>query len=141
MNTDANSPAGRGPFFPDWPGALQADDSLSPGLRESYRRTLAGFLAFCQRRGRRPSVALAREYVELAQLEEGPSPGRLQEWKDGLNWYFRRGREALNAALADVPALARTDLGQTDWEQQLIEHPCVIFYAGSAWQAAGSWIS
>jgi len=27
----------------DWPGWLEADGLLSPGLRESYRRTLAGF--------------------------------------------------------------------------------------------------
>ena len=34
----------------DWPGWLEADGLLSPGLRESYRRTLEGFEQFCRKR-------------------------------------------------------------------------------------------
>lgn len=64
---------------------------------------------------------MARDFVELARLEQAPGPGRLQEWKDALNWYFRHGREAGNLALKGVPPLARKDLGRTGWEQGLIE--------------------
>jgi hypothetical protein len=35
-------------------------------LREVYRRALVGFLQFCQQRRSGPSVALARDYVELS---------------------------------------------------------------------------
>src|SRR5262245_2804513 len=136
MNANANEPvvpgrqrelqSSRGAFFADWAPKLHADDSLTPGLREVYRRTLAGFLQFCQqRRARcsvapaRCSVALAREYVELAQLERAPSPAQLQEWKAALNWFFRRGRTSA-AAFKDVPPLARSDLGRTDWEPRLV---------------------
>jgi hypothetical protein len=62
-----------------WAEALLADGALSPGLRESYRRTIAGFEVFCQQRvraagsagplGRRAAIALAREHVELQRLE------------------------------------------------------------------------
>jgi integron integrase len=120
MKPDAKTTPSRGLSFPDWAGALRADDSLSPGLRESYRRTLVGFLKFCQQRRAGATVALAREYMELARLEQAPAPGRLQEWKDGLNWFFRRGQEASSTALRGVPPLAKSDLGWTDWEQRLV---------------------
>jgi len=108
--------------FADWSAQLEADASLSPGLRASYRVALTRFLAFCARRGTAPTVALAREHVDLVRLEHAPSPGRLLEWKDGLNWYFRRGREALVVAMKDVPPLAQSDLGTTPWEAALIAH-------------------
>jgi integrase len=120
MKPDAKATPNRGLSFLDWAGALRADDSLSPGLRESYRRTLVDFLRFCQQRVAGATVVLAREYVELARLEHAPAPARLQEWKDGLNWFFRRGREASSTALRGVPPLARSDLGRTDWEQRLV---------------------
>jgi hypothetical protein len=75
--------------FPGWGSALTADDFLSPGLREAYRQVVSGFLQYCAAQGVRPSVAAARDYVELTHLEQGPSPVRLTEWKDGLNWFFR----------------------------------------------------
>ena len=64
-----------------WRQWLAADDLLSPGLREGYRRTLEGFEGFCLKRAAgqapaagggaaaRPTVGLAREYVELQRLE------------------------------------------------------------------------
>jgi integron integrase len=106
--------------FPDWAARLAADTSLAPGQQAGYRRTLGGFLEFCQRRGSGATIAQAREYVDLRRLEEAPSPARLQEWKEALNWFFRRGREAQTAALRGVPPLARADLGRTEWEAGLI---------------------
>lgn len=78
--------------FPGWPAALAADDSLAPGLRESYRWVISQFLQFCAPRQTGVSVAGAREFVELKRLELSPSPARLREWQEGLNWFFRRGR-------------------------------------------------
>jgi hypothetical protein len=43
--------------FPGWFAALNADASLSPGLRASYRQTVSRFLAFCAKRRTGPSVA------------------------------------------------------------------------------------
>ena len=111
------------PFsVPEWTARLRAEDSLTPGLRGSYRQTLARFGEFCRQRRTGPSVAGAREFVELARLERAPSPARLQEWKDALNWFFRGGREAAVVALRGVPPLARSDLGTAPWEAALIAH-------------------
>jgi integron integrase len=63
---------------------------------------------------------LAREYVNLTRLERAPSPARLQEWKDGLNWLFGQGREASGTMIKGLPPLAWSDQGQTDWERRLI---------------------
>ena len=139
MKNTAQDAPGRGRFFPDWPDALRADASLTPGLREGYRRVLLGFLEFCRRRQAGSSVALARDYVELARLEQAPAPARLQMWKDGLNWYFRRGRAASSAALQGVPPLARLDLGRTDWEQRLVARLRLKGYSWRTEQTYRGW--
>src|ERR1035441_1576170 len=83
--TECNDPA-------DWRKCLENDNSLTPGLRESYERTLAGFERFCWQRktgaapggetwaAARPGVGLARVYVELQRQERasGPNRSRLQ---------------------------------------------------------------
>ena len=117
--------------FPGWVPALAADDSLSPGLRESYRQCLTRFLTWCGGRTGVPSVDWAREFVELTRLEHAPSPARLQEWKDALNWYFRRGREVQGVMLRGVPPLARSDLGGPAWEVALIGY---LRQRGRAWR-------
>jgi integron integrase len=68
---------------------------------------------------------------EHRPLEQAPSPGRLQEWKDGVNWFFRKGREASASALKGVPPLARSDLGKTDWEAALVAR---IRLKGFSWR-------
>ena len=37
-------------WFPLWANVLQNDATLTPGLRQSYRRTIGGFLAFCRQK-------------------------------------------------------------------------------------------
>ena len=59
------------PAFSQWPEWLRADPTVSPGLQESYRRTVAEFLQYCAGRATAVSVAQAREFVGLARLGEG----------------------------------------------------------------------
>ena len=126
--TRKDSPAEANPLT-DWRPWLEAEALLSPGLRESYRRTVEGFEQFCRKRAGaggagaagRLTVGLAREYVELQRLERAPGPAQLQEWKDALNWLFRCGRGQRRAALTGVPPLGRADLGRTPWERRLVE--------------------
>jgi hypothetical protein len=40
MGEDSNHQPSQGCRFPDWPVKLQADGSLTPGLRASYRVTI-----------------------------------------------------------------------------------------------------
>jgi hypothetical protein len=119
------------PLFSQWAEWLQADPTLSPGLRESYRRTVAEFLQYCAGRAAAVSVAQAREFVALARLREAPSPARLREWQEGLNWFFRRAKEARSVALPGVPPLARTDLGMASWEVAFIAY---LRQRGRSWR-------
>lgn len=117
---------------PGWSAALAADESLSAAERAGYGETVTRFLRFCAGRRAVPAVGLAREFVELARLEEAPGPARLQGWKAALNWYFRRGRAAgAGPGLPGVPPLARSDQGGAAWEVALIAH---LRRRGRAWR-------
>jgi integron integrase len=131
MQTEVPSGSKPAFSFPGWAPALAADASLTSPLREAYRQTLSRFLTFCAQRQAAPSVALAREFMELARLEDAPSPVRLQEWKDALNWYFRRGREVALIALRGVPTLGKSDLGRTPWEAAFIGY---LRQRGRSWR-------
>jgi integron integrase len=139
-----------------WRNWLVNDPLLTPGLRESYRRTLAGFEQFYLKRGAsgtagsgacglaQPTVVLAREYVELQRLEQAPGAAQLLEWKEALNWLFRCRRCPPGAVLTGVPPLGRADLGRTPWERRLVEKLRVRHlswrteqtYRGWAWRFA-----
>jgi integrase len=64
----------------------------------------------------------------------------LQESKDGLNWWFRRGREGLGSGLKGVPPLARSDLGQTDWEARLIARLRLKRFSWRTEQTCRGWV-
>ena len=135
----------------EWRNWLANDPLLSPGQRESYRRTLEGFDQFSLKRGSggasdsgpcapvRPSVALAREYVELQRLEQAPGPAQLQEWKEALNWLFRARRCPPGAVLTGVPPLGRADLGRTAWERRLVERIRVRHFSWRTEQTYRGW--
>ncbi len=145
----AEPPSGRNEAA-DWRHWLINDPLLSPDVREGYRRTLEGFEQFCAKRGggagasAQPTVALAREFVELLRLEWVPGAAQLQEWKDALNWLFRARRRPAGPVLTGVPALGRADLGRTPWERRLVEKIRVRHlswrteqtYRGWAWRLA-----
>jgi integron integrase len=106
--------------FPNWATALAGETSIAPALRTRYRKTLSRFLTFCARRQAAPCIPLAREFVEVEQRDLQPECGPVEEWKQALNWYFRRARAGAGLVLKGVPPLAREDLGQSAWEQALI---------------------
>jgi hypothetical protein len=97
MNDPAKDGSPHGMFFSDWGRKLHTDDSLTPELRASYRRTLVAFLHFCQQRKSDPTVALARDYVELARLEHTPSPAQLQERNEEAGIGSEKSARLLNA--------------------------------------------
>ena len=139
-----------------WRDWLASDQGLTAGRRESYERTLEGFEQFCLKRAAdrtsgggargavRPTVSLAREYVELQRLERAPGPAQLQEWKEALNWLFRCGRCPPSAERTGIPPLGRADLGRTSWERRRVEKLRVRHlswrteqtYRGWAWRLA-----
>ena len=60
--------------FPEWVQFLHADDTLSPGLQETYHSIIGAFLGFCKERRVPANIKLAQEFVELRQLERAPEP-------------------------------------------------------------------
>ena len=124
--------------FQNWAEVLGADPAVSPGLRESYRSTISAFLAYYQKRQSRPTVAAARDYVDLARLERQPGPVQLQEWKDGLNWFFRARRQKPQP-VEGVPPLGKMDLGATDWERRLIQRVRLLHLAWRTEQTYRGW--
>ena len=118
MNIASSGDPSRAVWFPHWENRLRSDVSLPLQLREQYRQIITGFLAYCGRRRTAATVALAREFVRAR--EAAAAPAQAQEWKEALNWYFRRGREARAGTPPGVPPPARTDLGSSAWEQALI---------------------
>ncbi len=88
------------------------------------------FMGWCDQRGSGPTVSGAREFLEVARLAEAPSPRRLQDWKEALNWYFRHGRE-WGRVLKGVPSLARSDLGEAPWEVAFIAY---LRQRGRSWR-------
>lgn len=114
-----SSKGSSGLWFPEWARALQTDVAVPTAQRESYRRAIVSFLRFCGTRRAAATVALAREFVEIAPREETPAV-RIQEWIEALNWFFRKGREVAAPVIKGVPPLARADRGSAPWEQALI---------------------
>lgn len=60
--------------FPEWAARLRRDDSLTPGLPESYRQTLARFLEFCQQRQAGTSVSAARARSKVCAAPSWATP-------------------------------------------------------------------
>ena len=107
-------------WFPDWQLHLRREEALPSPVRESYRRIVGGFLGYCRRQRTPATVALAREYVEGKRQERAGTPAQVQQWKEALNWFFRRSRKSSPGRVTNVPPPARTDLGTAPWEQALI---------------------
>lgn len=129
-----------GHWWEGWPEALASAPGLSEPVRESYRRTLRVFEQFCQQHAGGASIASAREFVRQEQLAHRPGPSQLQECKEALNWYFRRGKPApAPLVLTGVPPLARSDLGRSDWERRLISRLRLLHYSWRTEQTYRGW--
>ena len=137
MGEDSNHQPSQGCRFPDWPVKLQADGSLNPGLRASYRVTILGFLEFCRRRRTAPAVAAAREYVEVIWLFEAweGTPRLMAELMGipGILVHPGFARTRLSASRpswaahpsdAPVPAPARRRKIESDAPAEYVVCPC-----------------
>ncbi|PWU10392.1 MAG: hypothetical protein C5B50_25620 [Verrucomicrobia bacterium] len=60
-------------------------------------------------------------------------------WKEGLNWFFRSGRQHTSVARGVLPALNQADTGAVPWEQRLIERLRIQHYAWRTEQTYREW--
>jgi hypothetical protein len=75
-----------------------------------------GYLDYCTHNAISVTTDSARAYMDevtrrrLAKLPE--------LWKDGLNWFFRAGRQHTSVTPHGVPPLHQADTGAVAWEQR-----------------------
>jgi integron integrase len=62
-----------------------------------------------------------------------------QLWKEGLNWFFREGKQASGLQPPGVPSVGRADTGRTDWERRLIERLRLNHYSWRTEQTYREW--
>jgi integron integrase len=66
-------------------------------LPESFRRstqiTIRWYLSFCRRARVEASVQSARDFIEWAAREKHPEPWQLEDWKEGIRWFFRAAKD------------------------------------------------
>jgi len=103
-------------WFSGWEAVLAQEETRAEP-RAWTREIVGRFLADCAGRGEPVSVAAARAFLDREILRWRPDPRELEGWKSGLNWFFREGKRRRQAALAQVPALTRSDQGQTEEQE------------------------
>ncbi len=74
--------------FPNWSDALAAAD-LPPKVRDRHRVIIKWYLGHLKREHQPVTVATAREFVEQLVEERKPEKWQVDQWGDGLNWFFR----------------------------------------------------
>jgi hypothetical protein len=114
-------------IFSNWREALH-QSRLSPGIQTVYSMAISGYVEYCARNGISVSKDSARAYMDDVMrrgLAREP-----QLWKEGINWFFRAGREHTSAReLSGVPSLGQADTGATPWERRMIERLRIQHYA------------
>jgi integron integrase len=135
-------------WFPQWFEALRRLP-MPPPRRQQYRVAIVRYLRYCRETHQRATVDSARAFMASVQTRQLLAASLLATWKEALNWFFREaarqsdlrlavgtGRRAVrnepterlarwssatNDRMTDVPPLAATDLGETNWERRLIQ--------------------
>jgi hypothetical protein len=83
--------------FPDWPEVL-ARAGLSDRCKRSFEITIRWYLSFCRRARVEVTVQSARDFMDAATQEKQPQAWQLEDWKEGLRWFFRTAKERATAA-------------------------------------------
>src|SRR6266567_9577776 len=125
MNQASATAAGSGTPFPrtpqiiftNWREALH-HNGLSSGIQTVYGMAVEGYLDYCAHNAISVTTESARAYMdEVTRRAVARQP---ELWKEGLNWFFRAGRQHTSVARGPVPALHQADTGAATWEQRLI---------------------
>jgi integron integrase len=117
-------------IFTNWREVLHCS-GLTPGMQAVYTLAVSGYLEYCSRNAVSVTKASAQAYMDdviRRGLAKHP-----ELWKDGINWFFREGRQHCGTAprLVDhsLPSLGQADTGAQPWERRLIERLRIQHYA------------
>ncbi len=123
-------------IFANWREVLH-QSGLSSGLQTVYSMAVQGYLEYCEHNAISVSIESARAYVD--DVTRRGLARQPELWKEGLNWFFRAGRQHTSVARGAVPALNQADTGAVAWEQRLIERLRIQHYAWRTEQTYREW--
>src|SRR5262245_49680129 len=123
-------------IFANWREVLNRTE-LPHKVRSGYALAIAGYLDYCRANGLSVTTPSARAY--MADAERRKLAGQPQLWKEGLNWFFREGKQTSGLQPPDVPSVGRADTGRTDWERRLIERLRLNHYSWRTEQTYREW--
>ena len=102
-------------IFPNWREALHRS-GFSHGIQAVYALAIDGYVEYCARNGVSVSTASARAFMDDVSRRGLAKHPPL--WKEGLNWFFRMGREhGSTLPSGSVPTLGQADTGAAPWER------------------------
>jgi hypothetical protein len=78
--------------FPDWQHVLDSSE-LPSKSRQSFAITIRWYLSFCRRARVEVTVQSARDFIDSVTQQRHPQAWQLEDWKEGLRWFFRTAKE------------------------------------------------
>ena len=123
-------------IFANWREGLH-NSGLSAGIQSVYCMAVQGYLDYCAHNVISVTTESARAYMD--DVTRRGLARQLQLWKEGLNWFFRAGRQHTSVVEGGVPALYQADTGAVAWEQRLIERLRIQHYAWRTEQTYREW--
>jgi len=113
------------------------NSGLSAGIQSVYCMAVQGYLDYCAHNVISVTTESARAYMD--DVTRRGLARQPQLWKEGLNWFFRAGRQHTSVEQGGVPALHQADTGAVAWEQRLIERLRIQHYAWRTEQTYREW--
>ena len=123
-------------IFANWREPLNQAQLTEPA-RAGYALAISGYLLYCLLNGVSVTSESARAYMSDAQRRKLARNPEL--WKQGLNWFFKKGHRAAGDSVAGTPSLGVADTGRTDWERRLIERLRLNHYSWRTEQTYREW--
>jgi hypothetical protein len=77
---------------PEWQEVL-AQAEMPARLKQSFEITIRWYLSFCRCGRGRVGFESARDFIEWAAREKQPQDWNLEQWKEGIRWFFRTAKE------------------------------------------------
>ena len=123
-------------IFANWREALH-QSGLSSAIQTVYAMAVQAYLDYCAHNAISVTTDSARAFMDDVTRRGVARQPEL--WKEGLNWFFREGRQHTSVAQGVVPHLHQADTGAVAWEQRLIERLRIQHYAWRTEQTYREW--
>src|SRR6266576_7201805 len=85
-------------IFTNWREALH-QSGLSSGIQTVYSMAVQGFVEYCAHNAISVGIESARAYMD--DVTRRGLARQPELWKEGLNWYFRAGRQHCGTRTSD----------------------------------------